>query len=167
MFSYCHRKNVPFFNTDIWHENTFNVTLKTNGAFSCPVYISCSYRPESGPSNEIFQVLCICIKYSHSYKKKKDSVEDSLVQVLLTTKLELSKILVPRPPQNVSNVNIEGTRKGKRMYYLCDQLLGAQVYIHFIVLVLICFYLIMRGVNYAINRRLKQEEKYCCGYYSR
>ena len=100
-------------------------------------------------------------------KKQKDSVEDSLVQVLLTTKLELSKILVPRPPQNVSNVNIEGTRKGKRMYYLCDQLLGAQVYIHFIVLVLICFYLIMRGVNYAINRRLKQEEKYCCGYYSR
>ena len=133
------QKKCSFSNIGIWHENTFNVALKTDGAFSCPVYTSCSYRQESGPLNEMFQVLCICIKYSHSYKKQKDSVEDSLAQVLLKTKLELSNILVPRPPQNASNVNIEGTRKGKRMYYLCDQLLGAQVYIYFIVLVLICF----------------------------
>ena len=45
----------------------------------------------------------------------------------------------PRLPQNTSNVNIESTGKSEQLYYLCDQLLGALIYLHFIVLILICF----------------------------
>ena len=70
---------------------------------------------------------------SHSHKKRKNSLEGSLVPVLFATELEFPKILVPRIPQNTSNVNIEGTGKGKQLYYLCDQLLGALIYLYFIV----------------------------------
>ena len=59
--------------------------------------------------------------------------------VLFAAELEFPKILVPRLPQNASNVNTEGTGKGKQLYYLCSQLLGVQIYLHFIVLILFCF----------------------------
>ena len=42
-----------------------------------------------------------------SYKKQKDSLEGSLDRVSFAAELEFSKILVPRPPQNKSNVNVE------------------------------------------------------------
>ena len=68
----------------------------------------------------------------HSYKKQKDSLEGSLVQVLFAAELEFPNILVPRLPQNTSNVNTVSTGKSKQ----CDQLLGALIYLHFIVLTL-------------------------------
>ena len=71
--------------------------------------------------------------------KQKGSLEGSLVRVLFAAELEFPKILVPRLPQNTSNVNIESTGKSKQLYYLCDQILGALIYLHFIVLILICF----------------------------
>ena len=54
-------------------------------------------------------------------------------------------------PRNTSSVNIESTGKSKQLYNLCDKLLEVQIFLHFIVLILICFQLIMPGVNYAIN----------------
>ena len=69
------------------------------------------------------------------------------------SELEFSKMLVPRLPQNLSNVNIECAGKSKQrysIYSLRDQLLGAMIYVHFIVLILICFQLIIPAGNYAI-----------------
>ena len=43
---------------------------------------------------------------THSHKKQKDSLECSLDQVLFAAELEFPKILIPRLPQNISNVNI-------------------------------------------------------------
>ena len=91
------------------------------------------------------------------------------------------KILVPRLPQNSTNINIECAGKSKQLYSLCDQLLRALIYLHFIILILICFQLIMPDVNYIIygcsssrttsrvitNRSFTLEEKHCCSYYSR
>ena len=57
-------------------------------------------------------------------KKRKDSPKSSLDRVLLATELELPKIIVPRLPDNTSNVKIECTGKSKQLYSLCDQLLG-------------------------------------------
>ena len=100
----------------------------------------------------LYQSLCIFktglsslsegwAKYTekHSYKRRKDSLEGSLVRVLFAAELEFPKILVPRLPQNTSNVNIESTIKLKQLYYLCDQRFGALIHIHFIVVILICF----------------------------
>ena len=82
----------------------------------------------------------------HSHKKRKDSLEGSLERVLFAAELELPKILVPRLPQNASNINIECAGKSKQLYSLCNQPLVALIYFHFIVLILICFLLIMPGV---------------------
>ena len=78
-------------------------------------------------------------KSNHSHKKGKDSLEGSLVRVLFEAELEFPNILVSRLPQNTSNVNTESTKKSKQLYYLCDQHFGALIYLHFIVLLLICF----------------------------
>ena len=40
-------------------------------------------------------------------KKRKDSLEDGLNRVLFAAEFEFPKILVPRLPQNMSNVKIE------------------------------------------------------------
>ena len=67
-------------------------------------------------------------------KNWKDSLEGSLIRVLqlnFNSRLH-QNTSVPRLPQNTSNVNIESTRKSKQLYYLCDQLLGAMIYLHFI-----------------------------------
>ena len=52
-------------------------------------------------------------EYFHSHKKRKDSLERSLNRVLLAAELEFPKILVPRLPQHISNVNIKCTRKSE------------------------------------------------------
>ena len=74
-----------------------------------------------------------------SSKKRKDSLEGSLDRVLFAAELEFLKILVPRLPQHTSNVNTECAGKSKHLYSLCDQLLGALIYLNFIILILICF----------------------------
>ena len=89
-------------------------------------------------------------KLHHSHKKWKDSMEGSLVRVLLAAELEFPKMLVPMLPQDTSNVSIECARKSKQLYYLCDQLLGALIYLDVFVLMLICFKLIMPYVSYAV-----------------
>ena len=81
-------------------------------------------------------------KLYHSHKRRKDSLEGSLDRVLFAAELAFPKILVPRLPQNSSNVNIECARKSKQLYSiysLCDQLLGVMIYLHFIILILIFF----------------------------
>ena len=70
----------------------------------------------------------------HCHKKRKDNLEGSLDRVLFAAELEFLKMPVPRLPQNSPNVNIE-----------C-----AGIYLHFIILILICFKLIMPPVNYVI-----------------
>ena len=66
---------------------------------------------------------CIMHNY-HSHKKQKDSLEGSPDLVLFVAKLEFPNILVPRLPQNTSNVNMECVGKPKQLYSLCDQPLG-------------------------------------------
>ena len=68
-----------------------------------------------------------------------DSLEGSLDRVLFAAEPELPRILLPRLPQNSSNVNITFIGKSKQLDTLCDRLLGALIYLHFIVLILICF----------------------------
>ena len=64
----------------------------------------------------------------HSDEKRKDSLECSLDWVLFAAELEFPKILVPRLPQNTSNVNTECTEKSKELYFLCDHLLVVLIY---------------------------------------
>ena len=64
---------------------------------------------------------------NHSHEKRKDSLAGSLDPVLFTAEPQFPKILVPRQPQNTSNVNIECAGKSKQLYSLCDQLLGALI----------------------------------------
>ena len=89
--------------------------------------------------------------FFHSHKKGKDSLKGSLVRVLFAAKPEFPEILVPMLPKHTSDVNIGSTGKSKQPYYLSDQLLGALIYLHFIVLILIYFSLIMHGVNHGLN----------------
>ena len=90
------------------------------------------------PETHSCPVSCVTLR-KHSYKKRKDSLEGSLDRLLFAVELEFPKILVPRLLQNTSNTNIEYARKSKQLYYLCDQLFGALIYLHFIVQILICF----------------------------
>ena len=48
----------------------------------------------------------------------KDSLEGSLLWVSFASELEFPKVLVPKLPHNISNVNIESTGKSKQLYYL-------------------------------------------------
>ena len=36
------------------------------------------------------------------------------------------------------------------VFFICDQLFGALIHLDFIILILICFYFMMPGVNYVI-----------------
>ena len=85
---------------------------------------------------------------NHSHKKRKDSLEGSLDQVLLAAKRELPKILVPKPPQHTSDVRVECVKT--TVFFICDQLFGALKHLNFIILILICFWLMMLGVDYII-----------------
>ena len=87
--------------------------------------------------NHTFPILSI--HPSHSHKKRKDNLEGSLDRILFVTELEFPKILVAKLHQNLSNVNIECAGKSKQLYSLCDQHIGALIYLHFIILILICF----------------------------
>ena len=60
---------------------------------------------------------------NHSHKKRKDKQEGSLDRVLFVAELDFPKILVPRLPQNSTNVNIECAGKSRQLYTLCDQLI--------------------------------------------
>ena len=55
--------------------------------------------------NQISKLINLLIKHSH--KKRKDSMERSLDRALFAAEFEFPKILVPRLPQNPSNVNTE------------------------------------------------------------
>ena len=96
------------------------------------------------------------------------------------TELEFPKIVVPRLPQNTSNVNTECAGKSK-LFFLCDQLLGALIHLNFLILIIICFKLMVPVVNYVIHdcssgrttpgvslyRSLTLGGKFCCSYYAR
>ena len=84
-------------------------------------------------------MIMLSNKTNHSHKKRKDNLEGSLDRVLFPTEIELRKIIVLRLPQNSSNINIECTGKSKQLYSLYEQLLGAVIYLRFIILILICF----------------------------
>ena len=56
----------------------------------------------------------------HSHKKRKDSQEGSLDRVLPAAELEFPKILVPRLPQNTSDVNIECAGKSEWSKQQCS-----------------------------------------------
>ena len=75
--------------------------------------------------NQISTVKVINKDIDHSHKKRKDSLENSLDRVLFAAELE-----------NTSNF-IECAGKSKQLYSLCDQLLGALIYLNFIILILI------------------------------
>ena len=77
--------------------------------------------------------------FKHSHKKRKDHLEGSLDRVVFAAEIEFPKILVPKLPHNSPNVDIKCATKSKQLYSLCDQLLGALIYRHFIILILICF----------------------------
>ena len=73
-------------------------------------------------------------------------------RALLAAELEFSTILVPRLIQNTSNVNTDCARKSKQLYSLRNQLLGALINLHSIVLILTWFSLIIDdGVNNVID----------------
>ena len=61
--------------------------------------------------------------------------------------LQLNLTLVPGLPQHASNVNTECVRKSKQLYSAVLQVL---IDLNFIILILICFWLMIPGVNYAI-----------------
>ena len=85
----------------------------------------------------------------HNHKKQNNSLAGSLDRVLIAIELEFPKILVPRLPQNSSNVNIEYAGKPKQLYSISFIILRA-LYLYFIILALICFSLIMPTVNSVI-----------------
>ena len=59
----------------------------------------------------------------HSHEKRKDSLEGSLDRVLFAAELEFPKIIVPRLPQNTSNVNIEYAGKSYNCILYVDSFL--------------------------------------------
>ena len=54
----------------------------------------------------------------HCHKKPRDSLQSSLDWLLFATELEFLKILLPRLPQNSSNLNTECAGKSKQLYSL-------------------------------------------------
>ena len=65
--------------------------------------------------------------------------DGSLNRVLFSTELAFLNILIPRLPQNTSDVNAECAGKPKQLYSYCDEPLGAVIYVYFIFLILISF----------------------------
>ena len=87
----------------------------------------------------LFIQFSIVIFYMHSHKKQKNSLKSSLVLVLFAAEIDFSKILVLSLPHYTLNVSIESSGKSKTLYDLCEKLLRALIYLHFIILVLTCF----------------------------
>ena len=77
--------------------------------------------------------------FEHSHKKRKDSLEGSLDQVLFAAELAFPKMLVPRLPQHKSSVNTEYDGKSewsKNLYYLY----GTSFLQHWYILILLFWY---------------------------
>ena len=70
------------------------------------------------------------------HKKWKYSLEGSLDEVLFAAELEVPKILVPRLPQNTSNLDTECVENRSNFIISCDNPLGTLMS-YFIVLILI------------------------------
>ena len=85
-----------------------------------------------------------------SHKKRKDSLEGSLDRVLFAVKLEFPKILVPRLPQNKSNVNIESAGKSKQPYSFCENPLEAPMPLFYCSDIDLCFQFVMLSGNCAM-----------------
>ena len=114
--------------------------------------------------------------FSHSQKKRKDSLEGTLVGVLFAAELEFPKILVPRLLQHTSNVNIETTAKSKQL-----QLLFVSSFLEPWYIFLYCYDISLFLIDYASrklcnkwlllfennSRSLTLKEKHCCSYYWR
>ena len=116
------------------------------GCYGKAIYYLCSFWYMGNYRFLIFTNLRrsrVNIKINHIHKKHKDSLEGILDRVLSAAELEFPKILVPRLPQNSSNVNIECAGKSKQLSSFCDQLFGALIYLQFVILIFICFSLIM------------------------
>ena len=61
------------------------------------------------------------VKWNHSHKKRKDSLEGSLDRVLFAAELKFPTILVPRLPQHTSDLKTEcagKTKWSKQLYSL-------------------------------------------------
>ena len=134
-------------------------------------------------------VFCFrTFKCEHNHKKRKDNLESNLDWVLFAAELEFPKILVPRLPQNTSNVNIECTERLKQPYSLCDQLPEALIYINFFIMIVFIMIIIMIFfiIDYAwcklckiwlllcennsrsiTIQELNTGAKHCCSYSSR
>ena len=65
-----------------------------------------------------FSVIMFFVFLNHKKRKV------SLVRLLSAAELEFPKVLVPRLPQNTSNVNIESTGKSKQLYFYVTNFLG-------------------------------------------
>ena len=71
-------------------------------------YLQCFLiHPYTCSKKEALQGLFGRASCKHRHKKRKDSLESSLDQVLFAAEREFPKILAPRLPQNSLNVNIE------------------------------------------------------------
>ena len=75
----------------------------------------------------------VYITLYHSPKERRDSLKGTLDRVLFAGELDLPKILELRLPQNSLNVNIE----------------WAGIYLHFIILIIICFSLLDYSIDYS------------------
>ena len=87
----------------------------------------------------------------HSQKKRKDSLEDSLDRVLFAAELEdtsaqATSAYIKCKHWMCWRVSMVKTT----VLFTRDQLLVALVHFNFIILILICFWLMMSGVSYVI-----------------
>ena len=73
-------------------------------------------------------------------------MEGSLDRVLFAAELDFPKVLSPRLPQNISNVNNECVGKSKQQCSLYYQPLGALIYLYFILLILM-FLIVPGGIR--------------------
>ena len=89
----------------------------------------------------------------HSQKKRKDSLEDSLDRVLFAAELEdtsaqATSAYIKCKHWMCWRVSMVKTT----VLFTRDQLLVALIHFNFIILILICFWLMMSGVSYVIYR---------------
>ena len=91
-----------------------------------------------------------------SHKKRNDSFEGSLDRVLFVAELDFPKILVPRLPQETSNLNNDCPRKPKQLYSSCDQPLYMEHWCLYSIVLILTSYLLKRGTTW--NHLLKPSE---------
>ena len=108
----------------------------------------------------------------HSHKKRKDSLEGSLVRVLFVVENEFLKMLVPKLPQNISNVNIKIKTNVLFMWLTSwspdiSSFFCSDINLYFVdhAWCKLCNKWLLLFEN--STRTKTQEEKHCCSYYSR